>query len=49
MNTLYWVLIALVAVGIIWYLMANKNKKPEMPEKPQEPQEPTPPPENPTV
>jgi hypothetical protein len=43
--TLLWIIIAVVVIGLIWYLMAGKKKGPTLPKKPEGP--PAPPPETP--
>ena len=42
--TLLWIIIAVVVIGIVWYLLAGKKKGPTLPKKPEGPAAPTPPP-----
>ena len=43
--TIFWIIVAIVVVGlIIWYLMAGKKKGPTLPKEPEGPAAPPPPP-----
>ena len=43
--TLFWIIVAIVVVGlIVWYLTARKKKGPTLPKKPEAPTPPPPPP-----
>jgi len=43
--TLLWIIIAVVVIGVVWYLMAGKKKGgPSAPKAPQGPSTPPPPP-----
>jgi hypothetical protein len=46
--TIFWIVAAIVVVGlIIWYLMARKKKGPTLPREPEGPAVPPPPPSPP--
>ncbi len=46
MNTLLWIIVALVIIGVIWYVM-KKKKGSGLPKKPDEPTPPSTPPSPP--
>jgi hypothetical protein len=43
--TLFWIIVAIVVIGIVvWYFMAGKKKGPTLPRRPEGPTVPPPPP-----
>jgi len=46
MTTLFWIIVPIVAIGIIWYATTKKKKGESLPKKPEGP---TPPPETPAI
>jgi len=45
--TTFWIIVAIVVIGVIWYAMAKKKKGESLPRKPEGPT--TPPPETPAM
>jgi len=43
--TLFWIIVAIVVIGlVVWYLMTGKKKGPTLPKRPEGPIAPPPPP-----
>ncbi len=40
MDTLFWIIVAVVVVGIVWYLITKKKEGTGTPQRPQEPTSP---------